>query len=144
MITNERQYAITKAKAKQFREALANANSGTHGPKPHPRALKAMREGIESQLQDLQEELAEYEKLQGGAVTSILANSILELAVALVKARIVRKWTQKELAERMGLPEQQIQRYEATQYKGVAVERLQEVADALKVRVQEVITIEMP
>lgn len=144
MITNERQYAITKAKAEQFRQALANADSGSPGAKPHALALKAMREGIESQLEDLQEEIAEYEKLQAGAVTSIVANSILELAVGLVKARIVRKWTQKELAERMGLPEQQIQRYEATQYKGVAVERLQEVADALRVRVQEVITIEKP
>lgn len=143
MITNERQYAITRAKAEKFRQTLAQ--SGRQGTKPmHPRALKAMREGIESQLQDLQDELAEYEKLQGGAVTSIVANSILELAVALVKARIVRNWTQKELAERLGLPEQQIQRYEATQYKGVAVERLQEVADALNVRVREVITFERP
>ena len=141
MITNERQYAITKAKAEQFRQALAK--SARQGAKPPPpRALKAMRDGIESQLQDLQDELAEYEKLQGGAVTSIVANSILELAVALVKARIVRNWTQKELAERLRLPEQQIQRYEATLYKGVAIERLQEVADALNVRVQEVITIE--
>jgi HTH-type transcriptional regulator/antitoxin HigA len=59
-----------------------------------------------------------------------------------VKARIVRNWTQKELAERLGLPEQQIQRYEATLYKGMALERLQEVADALRVGVREVITIE--
>lgn len=143
MITNERQYAITKARAEQFRQALAK--SAIRGAKPLlPRALKAMREGIESQLQDLQEELAEYEELQGGAVTTIVASSILELPVALVKARIVRNWTQKELGERLGFPEQQIQRYEATLYKGVAVERLQEVADALKVRVQEVITIERP
>ena len=141
MITNERQYAITKAKAEQFRQALAN--SGQQGVKAvHPRARKAMREGIESQLQDLQEELADYEKLRSGAVTVIEANSIIELAVALVKARIVRNWTQKEFGERLGLPEQQIQRYEATLYKGVAVERLQEVADALKVHVKEVITID--
>ncbi len=71
-----------------------------------------------------------------------MADSILELAVGLVKARIVRKLTQKELADRLGLPEQQIQRYEATLYKGVAVERLQEVADALKIHVKEVITSE--
>ena len=32
--------------------------------------------------------------------------------------------------------------YEATQYKGVSVERLQAVADALKLRVREVITFE--
>ena len=141
MITNERQYAITKAQAERFKQALADA--GKQGGKAlHPRALKAMREGLESQLKDLQEELADYEKLRDGTMTTIVVDSILELAVGLIKARIVRNWTQKELAERLGLPEQQVQRYEATLYKGVAVERLQEVADALKVRVQEVITIE--
>ena len=141
MITNERQYAITKAQVERFKQALADA--GKQGGKAlHPRALKAMREGLESQLKDLQEELSDYEKLRDGTMTTIVVDSILELAVGLIKARIVRNWTQKELAERLGLPEQQVQRYEATLYKGVAVERLQEVADALKVRVQEVITIE--
>ncbi len=141
MITNERQYAITKAQVERFKQALADAER--KGAKSlHPRAAKAMREGLESQLRDLQEEISDYEKLRDGAVTTIVVDSILELAVGLVKARIVRNWTQKELAERLGLPEQQVQRYEATLYKGVSVERLQEVADALEVRVQEVITIE--
>lgn len=141
MISNERQYAMTKAQIERFKQALAEARQPSDKPR-HPRALKAMREGLQSQLEDLQKELAEYEKLRAGDVTTIVMDSILELAVGLVKARVVRNWTQKELAERLGLPEQQIQRYEATLYKGVAVERLQEVADALKVRVQEVITIE--
>ena len=141
MITNERQYAITKAQAERFKQTLADSEAQPRKPL-HPRALKAMREGLESQLQDLQDELSEYENLRGGTVTRIVAESILELAVALVKARVVRNWTQKELAEQLGLPEQQIQRYEATLYKGVGVERLQEVADALRVSVREVITIE--
>ena len=140
MITNERQYTITKVQAERFKEALAKPDEP--GTKLHPKVQKAMREGLKSQLQDLHDEIAEYEKLQGGDVTSLEANSILELTTALVKARIVRNWTQKELATQMGLREQQIQRYEATQYKGVAVERLQEVADALRIRVREVITIE--
>jgi hypothetical protein len=42
----------------------------------------------------------------------------------------------------LAVAEQQVQRYEATQYKGVSVERLQAVADALKLRVREVITFE--
>nr|ART90337.1 hypothetical protein [uncultured bacterium] len=35
-----------------------------------------------------------------------------------------------------------MQRYEATQYRGVAAERLQQVADALKLRVHEVFTLD--
>jgi Cro/C1-type HTH DNA-binding domain len=42
----------------------------------------------------------------------------------------------------MSLAEQQIQRYEATRYAGVSIERLQAVADALNLRVNEVFTLE--
>lgn len=140
MIANERQYAITRAQVERFQQTLDGATA--HKSKLHPRASKAMREGLESQLQDLRAELTEYERLKGGKVASIVVDSILDLATGLIQARIVRNWTQKELAERLSLPEQQIQRYEATLYKGVAVERLQEVADALKLRVQEVITLD--
>ena len=140
MITNERQYQIGKAQAAKFRAALDAPD--THARAMHPRARKGLRDAAQSQLDDLQAELAEYERLRNGKLTSITAESIVELAPALVKARIARNWTQKELADRLEVAEQQVQRYEATQYKGVSVERLQAVADALKLRVREVITFE--
>ncbi|MDR2614849.1 MAG: helix-turn-helix domain-containing protein, partial [Candidatus Accumulibacter sp.] len=108
----------------------------------HPKAVKAMRDGLRSQLEDLEAELAEYEALRQGQVATLEADSIVGIGEALIKARIVRNLTQKELAERLSLAEQQIQRYEATQYHDVAAERLQQVADALKLRVREVFTLE--
>lgn len=67
MITNERQYAITRAQAGRFREALeAEPPQGMH-----LKALKAMRAGTQSQLEELEEQLAEYEALTGYAGVSI-------------------------------------------------------------------------
>ncbi|MGH8798099.1 MAG: helix-turn-helix transcriptional regulator [Caldimonas sp.] len=140
MITNERQYQISKAEAAKFRAAVEAPD--TKARLLHPRAQQALRDAAQSQLDDLLAEIAEYERLREGKLKTITAESIVDLAPALVKARIMRKWTQKELADRLAVAEQQIQRYEATQYKGVTVERLQAVADALKLRVQEVITFE--
>jgi|SRR5882672_7155055 len=140
MISNERQYAVTKSQAEHFRKTLARLHDPAQ--KRDPRALKAMQAGVASQLEELEAELAEYEKLRSGSVDTIVMDSILGIAEALIKARIIRNWTQKDLGERLNLPEQQIQRYEATQYKGVAVERLQQVADALEIKVKEIITIE--
>ncbi len=138
MITNHRQYLNTQAQAERFRQALAAPDpAGTH-----PRAAKAMREGLRSQLEDLEAELAEYGALRQGQVATLTAESIVGIGTALIKARIVRNLTQKELADRLSLAEQQIQRYEATQYRGVAAERLQQVADALNLRVREVFTLE--
>src|SRR6266568_2484196 len=42
-----------------------------------------------------------------------------------------------ELAERLGLKEQQIQRYEATEYASASFERLKEIIAALGIKVQE-------
>lgn len=140
MITNERQYQISKAQAAKFRAAIDAPDTNTRTL--HSRAQKALREAAQSQLDDLLAELADYERLRGGQLTSITAESIAELAPALIKARIMRNWTQKELADRLSVAEQQVQRYEATQYSGVSIERLQAVPDALKLRVHEVITLE--
>ncbi len=61
MSTNQRRYLNTQAQAKRLREALA-------APEPaglHPKAAKAMRDGLRSQLEDLEAELGEYGVRQG-------------------------------------------------------------------------------
>lgn len=139
MITNQRQYLNTQSQVKKFQQALVAPNADGL----HPKAAKAMREAIRSQINDLEAELAEYEELRQGQTVTLEAESITGIGAMLVKARIMRNLTQKELAERLSLAEQQIQRYEATNYRGVSVERLQQVADALKLHVREVFTLEV-
>lgn len=138
MITNQCQYLIAHSQAERFRKALAAPD--TTGL--HPKAAKAMRAGLRSQLEDLEAEIAEYDALREGKITKLEAESIVGIGPALIKARIVRNLTQKELAERLQVAEQQVQRYESTQYQGVAAERLQQVADALRLGVREVFTLE--
>jgi ribosome-binding protein aMBF1 (putative translation factor) len=132
MITNERQYLITKAEAERFELALNQADE--QNKKLHPKLRKAAREGLESQLQELRESLYEYEALRAGAETSFEYDSLINLPEGLIKARIARGMTQKQLAESLNLQEQQIQRYEATLYKGAALERIEAVAKVLGLR----------
>jgi DNA-binding XRE family transcriptional regulator len=60
-----------------------------------------------------------------------LRGQLADLGALLVQARIARGWTQRELAERLGLHMQKIQQYEATSYEGASAARLLEVARAL-------------
>jgi DNA-binding Xre family transcriptional regulator len=138
MIINERQYRITQAQAQRFREAL----DAPYPPDVDPDLAKAMRDGIQSQLDDLAAELQEYETLRDGHVAVLEVDSIAAIGEALIKARIIRRLTHKELADRLDVAEQQVQRYEATNYRGVSADRLQQVADALRLRVREVVTLE--
>jgi transcriptional regulator with XRE-family HTH domain len=96
-----------------------------------------MREAMESQLEDLRQQLAEYDALRTGHIQVLELDSLAQLPEAFIRARIAAGLTQKELARRLGMREQQVQRYEATRYSGVSLTRLQQVADALGVRIHE-------
>ncbi len=135
MIANERQYRITRTAAREFEEALARLETvEAHRP---PEMRRVMREAMESQLEDLRDELAEYDALRSGKIGVLELGSLAELPDALIRARIAVGLTQKGLAERLGLKEQQVQRYEATQYASVSLERIQAVAEALGVQIRE-------
>jgi hypothetical protein len=87
MITNHRQYLNTQAQSERFRQALAAPD--TEGL--HPKAVKAMRDGLRSQLEDLEAELAEYGALRQGQVATPKADSIVGIGEALIEARVMRK-----------------------------------------------------
>jgi HTH-type transcriptional regulator/antitoxin HigA len=99
---------------------------------------------VRAQLGDLEAELAEYVQLRSGMVRSFEAGSIHELAVAMVMARIAKGWSQRRLAEELGVAEQQIQRYEATGYASASLARLCDVVAALGVDVHEVVSLPVP
>ncbi|MGB3412863.1 MAG: helix-turn-helix transcriptional regulator [Microthrixaceae bacterium] len=133
MIKNERQHKITRAKADELRVAISDLE---HAPLPDglsPEMRELQSEALRGTLADLEAELADYDALHDA--TLIEATGIGEFPTALIRARIARGLTQRELAERVGLAEQAIQRYEAGDYAGVSFARLVEIADALEVTV---------
>jgi transcriptional regulator with XRE-family HTH domain/Zn-dependent peptidase ImmA (M78 family) len=136
MIKNERQYRITKAQIEKFEAALAGLMAGTSSD-VHPILVEAEMSAMRSQLDDLQKEVSEYEALLAGERPVLSIDSFDELPLALIQARIATGLSQRELAERLNLKEQQIQRYEATEYSSASLERVQEVVRALGIKVRE-------
>ena len=133
MIKNERQYRITKAQAAKLEAALEAFSSQSAGDrKTHPRLIKAQADALRSQLDSLRGELREYEDMKTGETPPPDLSYIAAVAQNLVRARIASGLSQKELAERLGMPEQQIQRYEATEYESVSLARIMEIAKALQ------------
>jgi transcriptional regulator with XRE-family HTH domain len=142
MIKNERQYKITKAQADRFERSIENlGETPSVGKEVHPLILRAQQDALRSQLVELQEDLKEYEALRAGERTVLPVESFEDLPRALIKARIACGLSQKDLAERLGLKEQQIQRYESTDYSSASIERVKEVIKALGIRVREDIYI---
>jgi len=135
MIKNERQYRITKAQAQRFEQAIAVVKS-TPKPAIHPKLRKAELDGLRSQLEDLERELRDYEELRSGKRRAIPLDSIEDLPKTLIQARIAAGLSHEELARRIGLKPQQIQRYEATNYQSASLERVNEIVRALGVKLR--------
>jgi DNA-binding XRE family transcriptional regulator len=129
---------VTRKKLGELEVLNAIVEAGTAGDEGF-RDLQG--EALNSQMEDLRDEIAEYERLRDGKTTTIEATSLAGLADALIKARIARGWTQAELAQRLGVAEQQVQRDEANRYSGAALARLCDVAEALSVDVRETLTL---
>jgi hypothetical protein len=122
MIKNERQYRITKAQAAKLEAALESFSAQSAGDrKTHPRLIKAQADALRSQLESLRGELREYEDMKTGEIPPPDLSYIRVVPQDLI-----------ELAERLGMPEQQIQRYEATEYESVSLARIMEIAKALQ------------
>ena len=137
MIKNERQYRITQARLEEFRQGIAQSEKGRRTSKLHPKLQQAQVDALRSQLQTLERELREYEDLRSGRHKVLTYTSFDELPKALVQARIARGWTQKDLADRMGLDEQKIQDYEATDYQRASLARIRAIVRALEIEIRE-------
>ena len=130
MIKNERQYRITRVQADGLSRTLESLRQGAGGV--HPLIAKAREDALRSQIEDLQGELRDYESLLSGGFRSDDLQAVAGFPAMLIRARIAQGLSQRDLAERLGLKEQQIQRYEATDYASASLTRLREVAGALQ------------
>lgn len=143
MITNDRQYRISKKQAEQFREAIRSFDEEEEIKQGlDPLLAKAHREGLESELYILERNLKQFEDLKSRKFTELQAVSLAEVGVKLIEARLSQRLTQKRLAARTGLQEQQIQRYEAENYKTARPERLDQVAKALGLSLKITLTLD--
>lgn len=141
MIKNERQYHLTVSHVERFERTLDRLRGRSTAEDENERALNRLEEeALSSQLHDLRREVQQYDTLNSGAAIAIAADSLRELPRVLIQARIARGLSQRGLAERLGVKEQQIQRYEATDYAGANLGRVAEVAEALGVEVRESVT----
>ncbi len=66
MIKNDEQYNITKAQAEKFAKALRNMAKGKPVQSTHSALAKVQQEAIESQYEELRQELKAYEELKNG------------------------------------------------------------------------------
>jgi transcriptional regulator with XRE-family HTH domain len=107
---------------------------------PDPSLPEIVREsdqfGVRFLMDDLEQEMADYEKLRTGQISTLWLRSLpRDLPSVLSRARVARGWTHRDLANALGTSEQQVQKDERGGYRKASLARLERVAAILGVRI---------
>jgi HTH-type transcriptional regulator / antitoxin HipB len=127
MIQNEHQYKVTQGEIRKLEQVIEKLleQDGLQS-----RQLAMMQHGFQTQIDRMLVELREYDELKAGKIEITMA-AIEDSPRVLIQKRISLGMTQRELAAKLGIKEQMVQRYEANGYESISYQRLTEVWNAL-------------
>jgi transcriptional regulator with XRE-family HTH domain len=138
VIRNQREYAITKGQVGRLEASIKRLEATPpDARRVHPRLVEAEKKALAVSIQELRSSIRDYDSLVSGGAQVFAISSLSELPLGLIRARIALGLTQKDLADRLGLKEQQIQRYESSDYEAASLGRILEVANALGVSISQ-------
>jgi ribosome-binding protein aMBF1 (putative translation factor) len=129
MIKSDAQKERTATQIEGLRQALAKAEREMAGK----RAV-AIRGSYEGMIRQLEDDMREYDELMSGALTLPNVERLDQIAPFVAKIRIARGMSQMDLARRLRVSKQVISRYEETEYQTVSIGRLQEILDAIGIK----------
>lgn len=131
MILSDKQFIVSKAELVRLKTALTVVSSR----EAEQDWLKQVEvDAIGSQIADIESEVVEYELLKSGQLSLSKIYSLEDLPRILVQARIAANMSQTDLAAKLNMKPQQVQRYESTNYMGASLARLIEVSRVLGVK----------
>jgi transcriptional regulator with XRE-family HTH domain len=141
MIKNSHQLTVTKSWIEKFQQAIVSLLLNEDKKLKDPEGWQIIIDSYDAQIKNLQAEIAEYKYLsdhnpEERLVLSATNISLDEIGELLIKVRIAKKVTEKELATITQLTEPQIKEYENKDYQNAKFEDVIEVADALGIKFQ--------
>lgn len=129
MIRTESEYQRTLQQLEQDRQFIQKQRE-------HLDTLGLTSEQLERALhptlsfhRQLEEEAESYENIRRGEFGTL--RNLNSLGRWLIGARIAKGWSQKELAQRLGVSEAQVSRDERNEYHGIKVDRAQAILEAM-------------
>jgi HTH-type transcriptional regulator / antitoxin HigA len=135
IIANDRQAHEAAAVIQQIDHALSSDQVLKSIVEGLPReVIDGVRRSLSAERKELAAVLEAYLEAKAGNSDKLKARVGNDPGALVIVARIARGWSQKELARRVFLPEQQIQRYEAERYRSISLGNLIRVARALGVQ----------
>ena len=131
MIRTESEYQEVLRRIEQDRQVEQQQQQTLVGLGLREEEIARAMEPIRTFNAQLVEEVEWYERIRRGDLPALL--NFTNLGRFLITLRIAQGLTQRQLAERLGVPESQVSRDERYEYHGIGVDRVQRILDALGV-----------
>lgn len=133
-ISTDRQAREATRTIAQLDQALSSESTIADIVKGLPeQAVLGVRKSLSTERRELEKILRAYEAAKEGDSSLLRQLAGNDLGAILIVARISQGLSQKELARKLGLREQAIQRYEAERYRSISLTNFQKVASVLDV-----------
>lgn len=94
-------------------------------------AIEGIRRSLTTEKRELLKKLEAYRRAQDGDAELLKEQAGDDLGDLLIAARLAQNWKQKDLARKLGLQEQAIQRWESERYRSINLANYMKVARAL-------------
>jgi transcriptional regulator with XRE-family HTH domain len=133
MIKNQRQAAIVKKEITGLQKLLAEMND-VSSEQVQDLKQQVQCSILKGRIEDLSLEIEEYEHLTSKNLESLEIKTT-DLQKAIVSFRIASGLTQNDIAKKLEIQEQQIQRYEQNDYLTASFERIIQILQTLNVEV---------
>ncbi|KCV26143.1 PF06114 domain protein, partial [Bordetella bronchiseptica 00-P-2730] len=132
IISTDRQAREIEAEIQAISQALSTEHTLKSIIDGLPReVIDGIHRSLTTEKRELSEMLAAYSQAKSGDVEPMKQRAGTDLGDILIVARLAQGWTQKDLARKLGLQEQAIQRWEAERYRSISLAGYMKVAYAL-------------
>jgi HTH-type transcriptional regulator/antitoxin HigA len=137
MIKNEKQYKITRNKLTEIQGEIVRIKAGYDEGLPAKERLILI--SLETMKSQMESEIAEYDFLKKKRADHLKARRISDLPSVIIEYKIHSGMTQKEFSQKIGMKEQQLQRYEAEDFRSISFKNLLKILQAigLEIFIQE-------
>lgn len=128
MIKNEKQYKISRKKLLTLQEEITHLQTPVHSLSPAKQLILASMIDMKALLE---KDIAAYENLISHNISILTSRNIADLPNLIIEYKIASGMTQKEFSEKIGMKEQQLQRYEAEGFSSISFKNLLRIIETI-------------
>ena len=134
MIRTEAEYNKALEQLENDRETIRKQKEKLVEMNLEDEEIKRAMQPLQSFHEQLKEEVEVFENMKRGDFGTL--RSLNSIGRWLIGLRIVRGWTQAELADKLGVTQAQVSRDENNEYHGISVEKAQRILEVFGTNVK--------